>query len=163
MSFAVIDIVFLVVVLVMAIKGAVNGFIVEVFGKAAFLIGLLVGVLFYNDLAVVLGQWISVVVFAQIISFLLLFIITFLIIKVIQHLLGRLFKGDILGSLNHALGFFLGLAEGVLIVAVVLLVLHIQPWIQVDSLLEGSFIDALFASPLNQSVEFVNREVMSNV
>lgn len=163
MTFAIIDIVFLIIILVMAIKGAVNGFIAEVFGKAAFLVGLLVGVLFYNDLAVVLVQWISVVLLAQVVSFLLLFILTFLIIKVIQHLLGGIFKGDILGSLNRALGFFLGLAEGVLIVAVILLVLHVQPWIQVDSLLEGSFIDALFASPLNQSVEFVNREVMSNV
>lgn len=163
MTFAIIDIVFLIIILVMAIKGAVNGFIAEVFGKAAFLVGLLVGVLFYNDLALVLVQWISVVFFAQIISFLLLFILTFLIIKVIQHVLGGIFKGDILGSLNRALGFFLGLAEGVLIVAVILLVLHVQPWIQVDSLLEGSFIDVLFASPLNQSVEFVNREVMPHV
>ncbi|MBR2362040.1 MAG: CvpA family protein [Spirochaetaceae bacterium] len=163
MTFAIIDIVFLIIILVMAIKGAVNGFIAEVFGKAAFLVGLLVGVLFYNDLAVVLVQWISVVFLAQVVSFLLLFILTFLLIKVIQHVLGGIFKGDILGSLNRALGFFLGLAEGVLIVAMILLVLHVQPWIQVDSLLAGSFVDALFASPLNQSVEFVNREVMPNV
>lgn len=163
MTFAIIDIVFLIIILVMSIKGAVNGFITEVFGKAAFLVGLLVGVLFYNDLAVVLVQWISVVFLAQVVSFLLLFILTFLLIKVIQHVLGGIFKGDILGSLNRALGFFLGLAEGVLIVAVILLVLHVQPWIQVDSLLADSFVDALFASPLNQSVEFVNREVMPNV
>lgn len=163
MTFAIIDIVFLVIILVMAIKGAVNGFIAEVFGKAAFLVGLLVGVLFYNDLALVLVQWISVVFLAQVVSFLLLFILTFLLIKVIQHVLGGIFKGDILGSLNRALGFFLGLAEGVLIVAVILLVLHVQPWIQVDSLLAGSFVDALFASPLNQSVDFVNREVMPHV
>ena len=163
MTFAIIDIVFLIIILVMAIKGAVNGFIAEVFGKAAFLVGLLVGVLFYNDLAVVLVQWISVVFLAQVVSFLLLFILTFLLIKVIQHVLGDIFKGDILGSLNRALGFFLGLAEGVLIVAMILLVLHVQPWIQVDSLLAGSFVDALFASPLNQSVDFVNREVMPHV
>lgn len=163
MTFAIIDIVFLIIILVMSIKGAVNGFITEVFGKAAFLVGLLVGVLFYNDLAVVLVQWISVVFLAQVVSFLLLFILTFLLIKVIQHVLGGIFKGDILGSLNRALGFFLGLAEGVLIVAVILLVLHVQPWIQVDSLLAGSFVDALFASPLNQSVDFVNREVMPHV
>ena len=128
MTFAIIDIVFLIIILVMAIKGAVNGFIAEVFGKAAFLVGLLVGVLFYNDLAVVLVQWISVVFLAQVVSFLLLFILTFLLIKVIQHVLGGIFKGDILGSLNRALGFFLGLAEGVLIVAMILLVLHVQPW-----------------------------------
>lgn len=163
MTFAIIDIVFLVIILVMAIKGAANGFIAEAFGKAAFLVGLLVGVLFYTELSMVLVQWISVVVLAHIVSFLLLFVVTFLIIKVIQHVLGGIFKGDILGSLNRALGFFLGLAEGVLIVAVILLVLHVQPWIQVDSLLAGSFVDALFASPLTQSVDFVNREVMPHV
>ncbi len=163
MSLAVIDIVFLMLVLVMAIKGAVNGFIAELFGKAAFLVGLLVGVLFYNDLAAVLAQWIPVAFLSQVVSFLLLFILTFLAIKILQHLLGGLFKGDILGSLNKALGFFLGLAEGVLIVAVILLVLRIQPWIQVDSLLQGSLVAELFAGPLNQSMELVGTEVMPDV
>ena len=163
MSLAVIDIVFLILIFVMAIKGTVNGFIAELFGKAAFLVGLLAGVLFYNDLAGVLVQWISVDFLAQIVSFLLLFILTFLVIKILQHLLGGLFRGDILGSLNKALGFFLGLAEGVLIVAVILLVLHIQPWIQVDSLLRGSLFAEGFAGPLSQSLELVGTEVMPSV
>lgn len=152
---AIIDIVFLIIIGVLAINGAIKGFIAELFGKAAFLVGLLVGILFYDVVAAFLSQWIDVPFFAQIIGFLLLFVITFLIIKVLQHLLGGIFKGDILGSLNKALGFFLGLAEGVLIVAVCLFVLHAQPWLETASLLQGSFFNTLFAGPVSQSMEII--------
>lgn len=157
MSMAIIDIVFLIIIGFLAINGAIKGFIAELFGKAAFIVGLLVGILFYDLMANFLSQWIDVSFFAQIIGFLLLFIITFLIIKVVQHLLGGIFKGDILGSLNKALGFFLGLAEGVLIVAVCLLILHAQPLLETDSLLQKSFFNVLFMGSVSQSIEIMNQ------
>lgn len=159
MSLAIIDVVFILIILALAINGAIKGFIAELLGKAAFWVGLLVGILFYDVLALTLIQWIPVVFFAQILSFLLLFIITFIIIKIVQHLLSGLFKGDILGSLNKALGFFLGIAEGFLIVAVVLFILHAQPWIETDSLLKGSFFNQIFMEPVNQSVELISQGI----
>lgn len=159
MSLAIIDVVFLLIILALAINGAIKGFIAELLGKAAFLVGLLVGILFYDVLAITLIQWIPVVFFAQILSFLLLFVITFIIIKLIQHLLSGIFKGDILGSLNKALGFFLGIGEGFLIVAFVLFILHAQPWMETDSLLQGSFFNRIFMEPVNQSVEFISQGI----
>ena len=163
MNLAIIDVVFCVLILVLAINGAAKGFIAELFGKAAFLGGLVLGFLFCNSLAQVLIQWISVVILAQILSFLLIFVVTFLVIKILQHILGGLFKGDILGSLDRALGFFLGLAEGVLLVVLVLFVLHAQPWIDTTELLRGSFFDRLLVEPVNQSVELLSEGIEANV
>ena len=159
MNLAIIDVVFIFIILALAINGAVKGFIAELLGKAAFWVGLLVGILFYNVLAAVLIQWIPVVFFAQILGFLLLFILTFIIIKLVQHILSCLFKGDILGSLNKALGFFLGVAEGILVVAVILFLLHAQPWVETDALLQGSLFYSIFMEPVSQSVEFISQGI----
>lgn len=159
MNLAIIDVVFVFIILALAINGAVKGFIAELLGKAAFWVGLLVGILFYNVLAAALIQWIPVVFFAQILGFLLLFILTFIIIKVVQHILSGLFKGDILGSLNKALGFFLGVAEGILVVAIILFLLHAQPWVETDALLQGSLFYSIFMEPVSQSVEFISQGI----
>lgn len=155
MNLAIIDVVFCLLILAFAVNGAAKGFVAELFGKAAFLVGLLVGILFCNGLARILWQWIPVAFFAQIVAFLLLFIATFLVIKIVQHLLGGLFRGDILGSLNRALGLLLGLAEGALVVAAALFALHAQPWVEVGPLLQGSLFDQLFTGPVSRSVEFI--------
>ena len=42
-------------------------------------------------------------------AFLLLFIITYVLIKLLEKILGWIFKGDILKSLDRSLGFFFGL------------------------------------------------------
>ena len=73
MNFTIIDIFFAIIIFALAIMGSIKGFIDELFGKLAFVLGLVVAVLFYGKLYPHVEKWISVVFFAQAISFILLF------------------------------------------------------------------------------------------
>ena len=159
MTFAFIDIVFAVIILAMAISATVKGFVVELFGKAAFVLGLLVAVMFYGKLYPFIVKWISVEFFAQAVAFILLFIATYLLVKIIQHIVGTLFKSDIMSGLNRAMGFLLGIIEGILIVAVILIVLNTQPWFDTTELLGNSFFAKILAGIISQPADYVNQRI----
>lgn len=134
-----IDIVFFLIVLVFAVIGAVNGFLNEVFGKAAPVVAIWGAVLFYGRLVEPIERHIRVHLVAVILAFLSIFIAVFIVVKLVQILLRNVFRGEIFKSLDRFLGFAFGIVEGVAVVAVVLIVMRAQPWFNTDSLLEGSF------------------------
>jgi membrane protein required for colicin V production len=141
MSFAFIDVFFAAVLLFFAIGAAFKGLVRELFGKAAFILGTIAGVLLFRTVAARLAPLVSQPVLATILAFVLCFSLVFVAVKIVQHFVKRIFSGDILGSLDHALGFFFGLIEGIVVVWAVLWLLHTQPWIKVDALLNGSLFD----------------------
>ncbi|MBE6345548.1 MAG: CvpA family protein [Spirochaetaceae bacterium] len=159
MNFTIIDVFFAIIIFALAIMGSIKGFIDELFGKLAFVLGLVVAVLFYGKLYPHVEKWISVVFFAQAISFILLFIATFLLVKIIQHSVGSFFNSEIMNGLNRALGFFLGAFEGLLIVAVILIILNSQPWFDITALLKNSFFADLLSGFIVQPVNFVNERI----
>ena len=81
MSFTVIDWVFSIIILIFAISGVIKGFIDNVFGKIAFIAGIILGYLFYKDIATGLLKDIKVPYAANIIAFLLIFVVTFLVFE----------------------------------------------------------------------------------
>ena len=83
-------------------------------------------------------------VLANIFAFVLVFILVFLIVKVIQQVVGKIFEGKILGQLNRLLGFAFGIVEGLAIVALVLIILTVQPWFDVSPILTGSIFYKIF-------------------
>lgn len=161
MIFTFIDIVFAIIILAFAIAGAVKGFIAELFGKAAFILGLVIAVLFYGKLYPYVLKWISVDFFAQAIAFILLFIVTFLVVKILQHIIGSLFQSEIMSGLNRALGFFLGIVEGLFVIAAILVVLNAQPWFDTTSLLDNSFFMNILSGFIAKPVNFVNERIVT--
>lgn len=159
MTFAFIDIVFAIIILAIAISATVKGFIAELFGKAAFILGLVIAVMFYGKLYPFIVKWVSVVFFAQAIAFILLFVATFLLLKIIQHVIGSLFQSDIMSGLNRAMGFLLGIIEGLVIVSVILVVLNTQPWFDTTGLLADSFFARILSGIISQPVEYVNQRI----
>ena len=159
MTFAFIDIVFAIIILAIAISATVKGFIAELFGKAAFILGLVIAVMFYGKLYPYIVKWVSVVFFAQAIAFILLFVATFLLLKIIQHVIGSLFQSDIMSGLNRAMGFLLGIIEGLVIVSVILVVLNTQPWFDTTGLLADSFFARILSGIISQPVEYVNQRI----
>lgn len=129
MNFTFIDALFTLLIVLFAVVGAVRGLIREVFSKLAVVLAIAVAVGFFGALAVQLRDAIPHPLGASAVAFLLLFVVTFIAVKVVQLLLGALFKGEILGSLNRTLGFFFGAFEGLVLVALFLLVCTVQPWI----------------------------------
>ncbi len=160
MSYAVIDIIFAILLVFCIIRVTVKGFVSEFFSKAAVILGVLGAVLFFRMLTPVAAKLLGESVFSGIVAFLLLFIGIYLITKIVQTYVGSLFKGETLISLDRALGFFLGLLEGLLVIVVCLIVIRLQPFFDPESLTSGSFFSRLF-SPFLTAPEETLREFIT--
>ncbi len=159
MSFTVVDWVFSGIILVFAISGIVKGFIDNVFGKIAFVAGIILGFLFYKDIATGLLKDIKVPYAANIISFLLIFVVTFIIIKVVQMIVAKLFQWSILKSLDRTLGFIFGMVEGAAVVCIIIFLLTAQPFFNSMTILDGSFFYNLASSLFNSTKEEIGTHV----
>ena len=87
--------------------------------------------------------------------FSLIFVIVFLIVCIIQQLVAKAFSGEIMKGLDRTLGLFLGIIEGLVIVAFVIVVLSIQPWFNVEQLYEGSLFYKLLANLLKIPTDYI--------
>ena len=58
---------------------------------------------------------------------------------VVQMIVSKVFEWSILKSLDRTLGFFFGLVEGAVVICLIILLLDAQPFINVNSLFDGSF------------------------
>jgi len=147
MSFAAIDMVFLVLVIVLAIRGAIRGFVSEIGSVAALVAGFGGAILFYKPSAALIGRMFGSSMWNPLIAFLVLFLVLYLVIKALEHLLHALFDRLNLERLDRAIGLFLGLAEGLLAVSILLFLLNWQPWFEARRLLEHSLF-ARFLAPI---------------
>lgn len=159
MEFTVIDWIFSGVIILFAISGVIKGFIDNVFGKIAFIAGIILGYLFYKDIAAGLLKDIKVPYAANILAFLLIFVVTFLIIKLIQMIVSKVFEWSILKSLDRTLGLIFGIVEGAAVVCLIIFLLTAQPFFNVDRLFDGSFYYNIVSSIFNSSREEIGTNV----
>ena len=152
MNIAFIDMVFIVIIVACVLLSVLKGFVASFFGKATFIVAVLLGIFFAPKLDAFVANYINIPYITTLISFFLVFIVSFLILKVIQLIIKSIFSGEIMGSLDKALGFFWGLVEGLLIVGVICVILIVQPFFDLTELLTNSF----FASKILPL--FVNTE-----
>ncbi len=141
MTLGMLDIIFLVLILLVVVKVTLTGFITEFFSKAAVIIGAAGAVLLYARLSPYVVSVIGSDGFPDVIAFLLIFLVLYLAVKLVQQLAGTAMQGESLTNLDRALGFFLGIAEGILLVTVILMVMKKQVWVDTRFLLD----DSLFA------------------
>ena len=159
MTFTLIDWVFSALILIFAIGGIIKGFIDNVFGKIAFVAGIVLGVFFYKDLANVLLKDIKIEFAAKIISFLLIFVVTFLVIKIIQMIISKVFEWSILKSLDRTLGFIFGIVEGAAVVCLIVFLLTAQPFFNAMNILDGSFYYNIVNSLFHATKEEIGNHV----
>ncbi|MGP1594227.1 MAG: CvpA family protein [Treponema sp.] len=145
MKIAILDIVCISVGIAICIRVTVRGFIREFFSAAAFFLAALSGLLCYPLLRRFIHLPVKPLI-ADSIFFFIIFILVFLVIKSIQVFLSRIFDNEILGGLDKALGFFLGLAESLAVIIVLIFILQNQSLIEVSALLNKSMI-AQFLQP----------------
>ena len=158
-NIAIIDLVFLGIILLFTVVAAIKGFVKAIFGKLCWIVGLICSFLFYKTALPIVNQYIENLTLAIIVSFIAIFIVVFLVIKIVEVIISHIFKGEILKSLDHALGAFFGFAEGLAIVFVLLFILTQQPWIDVSSLIGESFIYNFLAPFLQGTQEMIKKEV----
>lgn len=153
MNIGTLDIIFGVIVIVAVIRCVFRGFVAEILSVAALLGGIACAVLFARPAARLLEEYTEIRGATIIIAFLAVFLLVYIIIKISEGLLHRLFEALELEKLDRALGFFLGIVEGILLCAVITFILYLQPFIDLGNLLDNSIFAAVLLQVLPSRVE----------
>ncbi len=140
MNLSFLDLFFLAVVLLFAIIALIRGVWNELLDKAAIFLGVWFAILFYARLALLFNAKIKSNLLCCIIAFLSIFVVVFLLVKIIQHIVSPFLQNDLLGPLNHTLGFAFGVLEGLAVVVLLVMLLNALPWKEIRELLDGSVV-----------------------
>ena len=141
MTFSFIDFVFIGLIVLLMIRCYIKGFISEVLTMAGFVLGLYASLFFYSNG----GEFIrnsfmpGVEIIPEVIAFISLFIIVFIIVKILEKMLKDIIKAVHLGKADSFIGLAFGLAEGIVLVSLILFLLDIQTAFETDSFLANSF------------------------
>lgn len=138
------DIVFIVLVIFAALRAGIRGFVHEFLSMAAVILGITAAVVFSGVAAFLLEPYFGAGPWAQVIAFLGLFLLTYIVVKLLENALNRFIEHIRLESLDRALGFFLGIAEGLLLVFILVLLLQLQPLFDARQMLAESRIAGFF-------------------
>jgi len=154
---SVMDVIFILLIVLFAIRCYLKGFISELLSMAAVVLGLLASLFFYKNGAEYLRArfWPDLKTIPEIIAFVALFLIVFIVIKILEIMLKGVIHGIRLGGADRLLGVIFGLAEGIVVISLVLFVLRIQPLFDPSSLLSDSFFARLLL-PLITKTEIVS-------
>jgi membrane protein required for colicin V production len=157
MEYSAIDIVFLVVIIFFTLRAAIRGFVKELLSTASVVVGIAAAVAFSGLVAQAITPYVGSLVWSQIIGFLGIFILVYLFMKLFENGLHRLVERINLESLDHALGIFLGIVEGVLVVFILVLLIQIQPFVEPQALLADSWFAQMLTPFLPYASELLNR------
>lgn len=157
--FVTIDVVFGILILIVAIAGLVNGFRKEVFGKVTPVVSCVLSFLFYQRLVEPVESYVKNHILSVILSFLLIFIIVFIVMKIIELVIDKIFGGEIFKSLDRTLGFFFGIIEGMALVCIILMILRVQPWFDMSRIFEGSFCVKFFGNFIDSPVKAISESI----
>jgi membrane protein required for colicin V production len=144
-TIAVIDVIFAALIVLLAIRCALRGFIGEVLAMASLVLGLLTAVLFYKNGAAFIRTKIlaEVRVLPEILAFVALFLIVYVVIRIVESILKDIIERINLGGVDRLLGLVFGLLEGFVVSALILVILTIQPLFNPEGLLGGSIFARL--------------------
>jgi membrane protein required for colicin V production len=148
-------------ILLLVVRGTLRGFISEFMTLASLVLGVLGSLFLYRPCAdflrdhglrtfvegvpAFLRRLLPALVqnIPEILAFVLIFVVIFVTVKLVEYLLNDIIQRVSLGGVDRFLGFLFGMAEGAVVVSLLLLALKLQPIFDVDSLLDGSFFAGL--------------------
>jgi len=161
MGLAVIDIVFIVIIVLFSLHCAVRGFVKEVMSLAAAILGILLAIFFFRTGADFIRDSFmpEVKTFPEIIAFIAIFFIVFSVVKLVEIMLKNIIEGVHLGGPDRVLGFVFGVAEGIIVVCLLLFLISVQSFFDSARILEGSF----FAELLLPVIMGIKGETLKNI
>ena len=141
MTLPAIDIVFVVLILIFAIRTLIKGFVSEVFSMASLVLGLLAALYFFKKTGGIIREKLmpNINIIPEIIAFVGLFLIVFLVFKILEKLIKGIIEGIKLSGIDRFLGLIFGIIEGLVVVSLVLFIFNIQPLFNAQPMLENSF------------------------
>ena len=162
MAIAWIDVVILALVGLSAILSLFRGFVREAVALATWLLALWVAMTFYEDLAVWLAQWISLVSAQKITAFGILFVCVLLLGAIFNYLAGKLVSKTGLSGTDKMLGIVFGVARGGVIVAILVMLAGLTPFPQ-DPWWQDSQFLAYFEEFALWMRDFLPGEIANNI
>jgi membrane protein required for colicin V production len=140
-AFSLIDAVFILILGILVIRGALRGFVIEISTMAAPILGVFSAVLFSNLLTgfIELLTGLKNSIWNHIIAFLVIFLIAYLCVFFIQGILQNVVIKLELHNLDRVLGSLLGFIEGILVIAIILILAHWIPFEGIKRIFDNSF------------------------
>jgi membrane protein required for colicin V production len=141
------DIAILVILVGFLVKGLLRGLLKEICSLAGLFVGALLAFRYHGPLAEALMERADMpTAIAVAITFTVLFLSTMIFFVVLGFLASRFIKLLFLGGFNRVAGGFFGLAQGVLLLAVVIFALSLKPLpMGLDVYLKESHLSPPFA------------------
>jgi membrane protein required for colicin V production len=133
----------------------IHGLIKELFGKLAVIAGVVAGFYFCGFLAPYIEKIIKIPAVDIVLAFILVFVTAFLIVKILQIIVGAIFSGEIMKSLDRVLGLIFGAFEGLMLVSCLIILLKAQIWFDSDSILYNSSLAGLLLPYLSQPISYI--------
>jgi membrane protein required for colicin V production len=149
------DWIFIVVLAILGIRCMAKGFVAEILSVASVLGGLLAGLLLYKPAGELFVSWglaAEPAALPGVLGFAAAFLAAYLVVKLVERLLMEGIEEADLGGIDRFLGLVLGLAEGLILVSLVLILMSLlEPVFKsipgYAKLLSGSFF-ARFILPI---------------
>jgi len=157
-----IDIAIIALVVLSAVLSLFRGFVKEALALASWLVALWVSMIFYQDLAGVLSQWISEPSVQNIAAFSILFICVLLLGALVNYLAGKLVVKTGLAATDRMLGVVFGVARGFVIVAIMVLFAGLTPMPQ-DSWWQSSQLIGYFQEFALWMREYLPGDISRNI
>jgi len=157
-----IDVAIIALVVLSAVLSLFRGFVKEALALASWLVALWVSMIFYEDLAVVLSQWIAEPSIQNIAAFSILFISVLLVGALINYLASKLVAKTGLAITDRMLGVVFGVARGVVIVAILVLFAGLTPMPQ-DSWWQSSQLIGYFQDFALWMREYLPEDISENI
>jgi len=140
-----VDYFLLAIITISALLSLWRGFVREALSLVSWILALWVAVLFFEDFSDWLRRWIDTPSVRDVVAFAVLFVTTVLLGGLVNYLAGELVSKTGLTATDRALGIVFGIARGVIIVAVLVMLAGLtslpkDPWWS-ESLLLAHFQD----------------------
>ncbi len=126
-----VDIVFGVFILIMAIKGIIKGFIRELFGLVALLLGIFSAHQFHMSLGNTFVKYLHIThTAANVTAFFILFFLVYLTIFFVGVVIASMIKKIDLGFIDRVFGFTFGVAKAAIVIVIIVLMMDSFPFLQ---------------------------------
>jgi len=145
MNIAILDVVFIGIIIVFTLQCGSQGFVSKLMSMAALIFGLVAAIFFFRWGGDIIREQFmpEVKILPEVIAFAMLFLIVFAVFRIVEVVLKTFVEKIKLSSVDRFLGVIFGLAEGAIVVCLLLFLISIQPFFDSDSLLKGSFFAEL--------------------
>jgi membrane protein required for colicin V production len=140
MELGILDIVFIAIIVVAALRGAFRGMIQEIISLAALFISLLLAAVYYPDTARWIRSRSSIDDGSTLIAYAFIFLVSFILFKLLQKAVVSMMNESAMESTDRLLGFFFGMLEGVLICFLLVYLINFQHLLNLDGLSGDSLI-----------------------